>query len=145
MYVTGSRALEVKKPSGITVMQDLTIGAVARQAGLRASAIRYYESAGVLPTPRRVGGQRRYSADVFVLLAVIRAARELGFSMAELRELFREFPDEISASERWHRLAGRKLAQLDEVISRAERTRSVLHDSLQCRCATFDQCAMLAE
>lgn len=126
-------------------MQTLTIGAVARQAGLRTSAIRYYEAAGVLPAPLRVSGQRRYSKDVFVRLAVIRAARELGFSMAELRELFREFPDNIPASKRWHRLAERKMTQLDEQIARVKSTRALLHESLACECDTFDQCAMLAE
>lgn len=74
------------------MMRTLTIGAVAKQADLRTSAIRYYESAGVLPPPRRVSGQRRYSSDVFMRLAIIRAARKLDFSMAEIRELFREFP-----------------------------------------------------
>ncbi len=127
------------------MLDTLTIGTVAKRAGLRTSAIRYYESAGVLPPPRRVSEQRRYSQDVFVRLAVIRAARKLDFSMAEIRELFHEFPGDITASERWHSLAERKMTELDDLISRAERTRSMLGESLGCQCATFDQCAMLAE
>lgn len=126
-------------------MQTLTIGTVAKRAGLRTSAIRYYESVGLLEPPPRQGGQRRYSLDVFVRLAVIRAARELGFSMAELRELFCEFPDDIPASERWHSLARRKMTQLDEQITRSERIRLELGATLECGCDTFDQCAMLAE
>lgn len=126
------------------MMQTLTIGAVARQAGLTTSAIRYYESAGLLPAPLRVRGQRRYSLDVFVRLAIIRAGRELGFSIADLRELFREFPDDITASARWHRVAERKLAQLDELISRSERVRSELRDTLECGCETFAGCSLLS-
>jgi len=42
----------------------LTIGEVAKQAGLRPSAIRYYEKAGLLPKPLRSGGQRLYSPDI---------------------------------------------------------------------------------
>lgn len=127
------------------MMHTLTIGAVAKRAGLRTSAIRYYESAGVLPAPRRVHGQRRYSPDVFVRLAVIRAARELGFSMAEIRELFHGFPVETGASARWHQLAARKMTELDDLIAHAARRRSMLGESLACGCDTFDRCAMLAD
>lgn len=126
-------------------MHTLTIGTVAKRTGLRTSAIRYYESAGVLPPPHRASGQRRYSSDVFVRLAVIRVARNLGFSIAEIRELFPEFPDASTASERWHSLAERKVTELADLISRVESTRALLDESLACKCATFDQCAMLAE
>ncbi len=127
------------------MLDTLTIGTVPKRAGLRTSAIRYYESAGVLPPPQRESGQRRYAQDVFVRLAVIRAARKLDFSMAEIRELFHAFPDDTTSSDRWHTLAARKVSELDELISRAESTRARLAASLGCRCATFDQCAMLAE
>jgi MerR family redox-sensitive transcriptional activator SoxR len=113
------------------MMRTLTIGAVAKQADLRTSAIRYYESAGVLPPPRRVSGQRRYSSDVFMRLAIIRAARELGFSMAELRELFQGFPAETEASTRWHQFAARKMTELDDLIAHAVRRRSMLADGAQ--------------
>ncbi len=63
----------------------LTIGEVAQRAGLRASAIRYYEDIGVLPVPERVyGGHRRYSERVFQRLAFIQLAQQAGFSMAEI-------------------------------------------------------------
>lgn len=126
-------------------MHSLTIGAVAKRAGLRASAIRYYESAGVLPAPQRLNGQRRYAQDVFVRLAVIRMARKLDFSMAEIRELFHAFPNDTASSDRWHAIAARKVSELDELISHAESTRATLAASLGCGCATFGQCAMLAE
>jgi DNA-binding transcriptional MerR regulator len=54
---------------------ELTIGEVARRAGKRASSIRYYESIGLLPTPRRVGGQRRYATETLRTLAVIDVAQ----------------------------------------------------------------------
>lgn len=124
-------------------MERFSIGAVAKQAGLQTSAIRYYESAGVLPAPRRVNGQRRYSPDVFMRLAVIRAARKLDFSMAEIRELFHEFPNDSNASERWHSLAERKMTELDDLISRAQRMRSELRGSLDCGCDTFESCTLV--
>src|SRR5262245_24199666 len=59
--------------------RGLTVGAVARQARLRASAIRYYESAGLLPAPIRVSGWRRYDETILGRLAVIELAKRAGF------------------------------------------------------------------
>ena len=57
----------------------LTIGAVAARTGLRASAIRYYESRGLLPVASRAAGKRVYDASVLARLAVIRLAKTAGF------------------------------------------------------------------
>lgn len=124
-------------------MDDLTIGTVAKRAGIRPSAIRYYESAGLLPAPRRVHGQRRYSADVLTDLAVIRAAQDVGFTVSEIRQLFHDFPAEANASARWHVLARRKITELNERISHAERMRTTLTESLSCGCVTFGECALI--
>jgi MerR family redox-sensitive transcriptional activator SoxR len=121
-------------------MENLTIGMVAKLAGVRPSAIRYYESVGVLTPARRVRGQRRYAVDVLTHLAVIRAAQDLGFTVAEIRELFAGFPDDTTSSERWHSLARRKMAELDALIARAEGMRGVLRESLRCGCVTFADC-----
>ena len=56
-------------------MGRMTIGEVARRAGLRPSAVRYYERIGLLPSPPRIGGQRRYESGVLQRLAVIRGAK----------------------------------------------------------------------
>ena len=64
------------------------ISQVAREAGLRPSAIRYYEQVRILPTPPRVSGQRRYDRSVLYRLAVVRRAQDMGFSLEEIRTLF---------------------------------------------------------
>ena len=63
----------------------LTIGEVARRAGVRASAIRYYEEAGLLPAPERVGGKRRYDEGILRRLAIIGGAKRAGFTLREIR------------------------------------------------------------
>ena len=65
----------------------MTIGQVAKEAGLAASAIRFYEQAGVLPRPIRVGGRRHYDSSVLERLAVLERAKACGFTLAEAREL----------------------------------------------------------
>ena len=68
-------------------MSRLTISEVARQVGLKSSAIRYYEQLGILPPAERVSGQRRYDRTVLYRLAVVQRARQAGFSLDEIRTL----------------------------------------------------------
>src|SRR5215218_10440931 len=89
----------------------LSIGEVARRAGLRPSALRFYEAAGLLDPPARRGGQRRYSPTVLQRLAVIDLGRRAGFSIAEIRELLAGTAAE-AAAERWRGLAQRKLPEI---------------------------------
>jgi MerR family transcriptional regulator, redox-sensitive transcriptional activator SoxR len=69
-------------------MLQLTISEAARQVGLQASAIRYYEQIGLLPPAQRMSGQRRYDTTVLYRLAIIQWARRLGFTLDEIRQLF---------------------------------------------------------
>ena len=67
----------------------LTIGDVARRAGVNPSAIRYYERVGVLPKPDRLSGQRRYTAETVRQLHVINLAKRAGFTLDQVTELLR--------------------------------------------------------
>jgi len=121
--------------------ETLTISAIARRAGIRPSAIRYYESIGLLPAPRRVSGQRRYAPDALQRLAVIQMAKEAGFTIADMRRLFLGFEASVPASTRWQTLAHQKLAEVEAQIRRAEDMKRVLERRLQCRCLTLEDCA----
>ena len=65
----------------------LTIGEVAARTGLRTSAIRYYESAGLLPTPARRNGQRRYEVHILQQIGYIQTAQKAGFTLEEMKTL----------------------------------------------------------
>lgn len=72
----------------IQKLQHLTIGAVARRAGVGIDTIRYYERAGLLPAPpRRASGYRDYGMPTVTRLRFIRRAKDLGFTLEEIREL----------------------------------------------------------
>ena len=121
-------------------MKELTISEVARQAGIRASAIRYYESVGLLPPPQRVSGQRRYNAEILRRLAFIQAAQAVGFSVAEMQMLLHELDGDSPLSRRWQSLAQRKLAEVDALIHRAQSMKRMLEDGLNCSCPDLEQC-----
>ena len=124
-------------------MASLTIGEVARRTGVRPSALRYYEAAGVLPAAARQHGQRRYDDAILARLAVVRLAQAVGFSVAEMRDLVAGFDEAGVDAERWRELAGRKLREIDALIARAEQMKDVLEASLRCGCLTLDTCALV--
>lgn len=124
-------------------MGGLTIGEVARRAGLRTSAVRYYEDVGILPPAARVGGQRRYDETVVARLAVIHLAQEVGFSVAEIRTLVDGFDTAGIDSEHWQEMARLKMADVDALLQRAERMKLLLEASLACGCLTLDTCQLV--
>ena len=121
----------------------LTIGEVARRAGVRASAIRYYEEAGLLEEPERVGGKRRYDEEALSRLALIGGAKRAGFTLGEIRTLLHGFPAGTGAAQRWQALASEKLVEVDEAITQLRQTRGLLEEALRCECASLDECARL--
>ncbi len=124
----------------------LTIGEVAQRAGLRTSAIRYYEEIGVLPPPERVyGGHRRYSARVFQQLAFIQLAQQAGFSMTEIQTLVSGFDENAPLAIRWRSLAEQKLAELEELIARAQGMKRILENGIRCQCLDLDECIPLSD
>jgi MerR family redox-sensitive transcriptional activator SoxR len=122
-------------------MPLLTISQVAGQIGLQPSAIRYYEQIGLLPPAQRLSGQRRYDPTVLYRLAIIQRARQLGFTLTEIRQLFFGFRDSTRASERWRTLSQRKLAELDQLMDGIKAVRALLKKLMtKCQCDTLDEC-----
>jgi DNA-binding transcriptional MerR regulator len=91
----------------------LTIGEVAKLVGINASAIRYYESIGVLPEPDRDHGQRRYTGETVWRLQVIDIAKRAGFSLDDARQLLETENGGLLAHEQPHDLAERELPEVD--------------------------------
>lgn len=120
---------------------EITITQVARRAGIRPSAIRYYEGIGLLPIPARVHGRRRYDESVSRRLTIIAAAQGMGFTIAEIAVLLHGFDAETPASARWRALAEEKRPHIDALIGRAEAMKQMLDEMSHCDCLTLDACA----
>jgi MerR family redox-sensitive transcriptional activator SoxR len=122
-------------------MSQLLISEVAAEAGIQASAIRYYEKIGLLPAAQRASGQRRYDATVLYRLAVIQRARQVGFTLDEIRKLFFGFRSTTRASERWEALSKRKLAELENLMDGIKTMKQLMEKMLEnCHCETLEQC-----
>lgn len=114
-------------------MPDLSIGEVARRAGLRTSAIRYYEKVGLLPRAPRVSRQRRYEPQVLDRLAVVRFAQFVGLRLSEIKWLLNDVPGR-PPPERWRRLARQRLTQLDALMVEIGTIRKLLQMTLDNKC-----------
>lgn len=123
----------------------LSIGEVAKRAGLSVSAIRFYERQGLLPETERAGGQRRYADGAIQRLGIIQTAKQAGFSLDEIGVLLASTDQGAPAHEQLRALASRKLPEVDALIERAQ----VMHDWLlaasECGCETLDTCALFTE
>lgn len=122
--------------------EHMTIGEIARWMGTATSAIRYYETIGLLPPPARVNGRRLYDASTLQRLAVIAWAQQAGFTLTEIRELFFGFIAGTPPAARWEALARRKLAELQEQIGRIQAMQGLLREGLRCNCLTMEQCTV---
>ncbi|MEP7291658.1 MAG: MerR family transcriptional regulator [Chloroflexota bacterium] len=108
--------------------ERLTIGEVAALANLQTSTLRYYERIGILPKPRRVSGQRRYTHEVLPVLAVIQLAKEANFSLTEIKALL--YSDNGTPSERWRQLVEQKIEEIKTLIAREQARKELLEEAL---------------
>lgn len=118
----------------------LTISEVANQVGLRPSAIRYYEQIGILPSAQRVSGQRRYDVTALHRLVVIQRARQTGFKLTEIKQLFFGFRAGTPPSVRWQKLKKRKIVELDAMLEQIQSMRDLLEQQGKCRCSALEEC-----
>jgi MerR family redox-sensitive transcriptional activator SoxR len=118
----------------------LSISEVAKQMGIRSSAIRYYEQIGILPPAHRVSGQRRYDVTALHRLVVIQRARKTGFTLTEIKQLFFGFRAETPPSVRWEKLKNRKMIELDAMLEHIQTMRDLLDEQGKCRCKALEEC-----
>jgi MerR family redox-sensitive transcriptional activator SoxR len=123
--------------------QVLSIGELARRAGLAPSAIRFYEQQGLMASQRSASGRRRYTRADLRRLAFIRAAQTLGLSLEEIRAALASLPEGRTPTKAdWERLSRGWKALLDERIAAMTRLRDRLGSCIGCGCLSLKTCAL---
>jgi MerR family redox-sensitive transcriptional activator SoxR len=120
--------------------EKMKIGELASRAGLKASAVRYYERVGLLAAPHRMGGQRRYHDEAVSRVLLIRYASNMGFTLPEVKIFLTGLRENTPVGPRWKSLARRKIKEVECIIRRSQRLKSLLQHLLQCRCASLHVC-----
>jgi Hg(II)-responsive transcriptional regulator len=110
-------------------MDTMTIGELARLAGVKVETVRFYEREGLIPPPpRRRSGYRQYPSDAVRRIQFIRQAKELGFTLLEVSELLSLRVGRGSSCDNVRSRAAGKIADIDRRILDLERMRAALRD-----------------
>ena len=118
----------------------LSISDVAAASGLRPSALRYYEEAGLITPAGRRGGRRIYRPDVLSRLALVALAQEVGFTVREIAALL---GGHVNDKERWREMAERKLGEIDLQMERLQAMKRLLRAAGACECSGVDACEVI--
>jgi MerR family redox-sensitive transcriptional activator SoxR len=119
----------------------LTVGEVARRSGFATSALRYYEREGLIHSQRTSGGQRRYQRGVLRRLAFVRAARNIGLALDEVKEVLADLPESRTPTRAdWARISKAWRKRLDGQIEALEALRDGLDSCIGCGCLSLQRC-----
>ena len=121
----------------------LTVSEVSRRSGFAASALRFYEDEGLIHASRTAGNQRRYVRSTLRRLAFIRAARNIGLTLDEIKDALHTLPDRRTPTRAdWARLSKAWTQRLDDQIAALTRLRQGLDTCIGCGCLSLRHCAM---
>jgi MerR family transcriptional regulator, redox-sensitive transcriptional activator SoxR len=121
----------------------LTIGELSERTDVATSALRYYESEGLIHSTRSEGGQRRYQRDVLRRVSFIRIAQKVGLNLEQIRASLESLPESRTPTKAdWARLSNAWRPQLDGHIAMLTRLRDELDECIGCGCLSLRSCAL---
>ena len=122
---------------------QLSIGEVARRTGLSVSAIRFYESRGLVSAGRNSGGQRRFARSDIRRLSFVIIAQQMGFSIERIADALAPLPvHRAPTKNEWGIMAKGFHADLDQRIGILTRLRDKLDGCIGCGCLSLDSCEL---
>jgi MerR family transcriptional regulator, redox-sensitive transcriptional activator SoxR len=122
----------------------LPIGVVSDRTGVAPSALRFYETEGLITSERSEGNQRRYHPATIRRISFIRVSQQLGLSLDEIRDALASLPDNRTPNERdWSRLARDWRPRIDAQIGMLERLRDRLDGCIGCGCLSLRHCRLI--
>ncbi len=125
-------------------MEMLTIGALSKRSGGAQSALRYYESEGLVQSTRTSSGQRRFTRDTLRRVSFVRAAQQVGLSLEEIRSALQSLPkNRTPTHEDWQRLSESWRPRIDAQIALLDRLRNRLDGCIGCGCLSLEYCQLL--
>jgi len=125
------------------IRRPLTVGEVAERSGVAVSAVRFYESQGLLKSTRNAGNQRRFARETLRRVAVIKVAQRLGIPLASIHEALKSLPEgRTPTAADWNRLSARWRAELDDRIEKLQQLRNQLSTCIGCGCLSLQDCPL---
>jgi MerR family redox-sensitive transcriptional activator SoxR len=126
------------------VANELTIGELSARSGVAPSALRFYETAGLISAQRTSGNQRRYERAILRRIALIQAGRAAGISLERVRTALDTLPAQRTPTRRdWERLSRGWRDEIDLQIEMLQALRNRLTTCIGCGCLSIDACELL--
>lgn len=123
--------------------EALTIGELAKRSGVAASALRFYEGAGLIHSERSNAGHRRFSRAVLRRIAFIVFAQKVGLSLEEIRAQLATLPKNRTPDRAdWAKLSAAWQSRVRERIAELERLQAGLTQCIGCGCLSLDRCKL---
>lgn len=121
----------------------IPIGTLSRRTGLAVSAIRFYESKGLLTSLRTAGNQRRFLRSDIRRLSFILIAQKLGLGLTQIEQALATLPQGRTPTlSDWQRISRSLRGELDARIKLLTRTRAKLDECIGCGCLSLDRCRL---
>ena len=120
----------------------MTIGELAARSGVATSALRFYESRGLISSVRTPSNQRRFIRSTLRTVSVIRVAQGLGLSLEEIARALATVGKAAPTLEDWERLSAVWRDDLNDRIARLARLRDELTSCIGCGCLSLERCAL---
>lgn len=122
---------------------DMSVGQVAKRAGISVATLHFYEQKGLIYSSRNAGNQRRYPRQILRRIAVIKAAQNVGLTLQEISEQLAYLPKHRAPKkEEWETLAQHWQQQLTQKIQSLKALQNQLGSCINCGCLSLDSCAL---
>ncbi|MEP7115484.1 MAG: redox-sensitive transcriptional activator SoxR [Ilumatobacteraceae bacterium] len=124
-------------------VKRFSVGELAARAGVKTSALRFYEANGLIESERNDSGHRRYRADALRRVAFIRVAQRIGLSLNEIAAALGSLPSQRTPTrDDWDDISSAWLPRIDEQIAELEMLRERLDGCIGCGCLSLDTCEL---
>ena len=122
---------------------NLSVGLVAKRAGVKVSTLHLYENKNLIRSWRNQGNQRRYKADVLRRIAIIKAAHKMGVSLEEIQQAYALLPEQRTPNKRdWAKMAQSWQQTLNRRIHYLAKLRDSLTGCIGCGCLSMANCPL---
>jgi len=122
---------------------NISIGHLAARTGLSVSAIRYYETQGLIASERSAGGQRRFLRSDIRRLSFVQIAQQVGFTIEQIKNQLDALPNGRTPTKSdWAKMGAGFRSALDEKINAVTKMRELLDGCIGCGCLSLDKCKL---
>ncbi|MGY3572199.1 redox-sensitive transcriptional activator SoxR [Vibrio sp. SCSIO 43135] len=122
---------------------EMSVGEVAKRAGVAVSALHFYEQKGLITSWRNQGNQRRYHSSVLRRVAVIKAAQQVGLTLEEISDAMSHLPlNQAPNKQQWEEMATSWHDLLEQRIERLQSLQSNLSGCIGCGCLSLENCSL---